>query len=145
MKKFMFSLEKLLTYKNQSLENQLAVLGDLNNQLRQTTHQIKVLLREKDKCSEEFDRKAKQKAAPAVFQIYQNYLDELTEQVRAKEEKRLGILKKIEQQIEIIKTLKQEAKSLETLKEAKLKEHQAEAGKRLELQLEEFVLASKRI
>lgn len=145
MKKFMFSMEKLLTYKNQSLENQLAILGDLNNQLSQTTQQIKVLLSEKDKYCEEFDRRVKQRAVPALFQIYQNYLNEIKEQVRIKEETRLGISKKIEQQIEVIKTLKQEAKSLETLKEAKLKEHKTEAGKLSELQLEEFILSARSI
>ena len=145
MKKFMFSMEKLLTYKNQHMANQLAILGELNHQLHQTNQQIKALIQEMGNYGREFDCKVKQKAAPALFQIYQNYLNALKEQIRLQEEKKLDISKKIEQQVKVIKQLKQETKSLETLKDAKFREYQAVTAKRSELQLEEFVMASRSI
>lgn len=138
MKKFQFSLEKVLTYKDQNLESELANLSELYHQLHQIEEKLIGLQQKYERCVQDYEN-AKRNTTPATCKLYLNYLDLLTNTIKECEQERNEFLIKINYQIELIKKLKVETKSLETIKESRFELYKKEMVKKTERQVEEFV------
>ena len=139
MKKFKFSLEKVLQLKEQLLKNLKNELGALQYQLTLKEKEIEDL---KEKYSDsELSYKIKMKSQVQAYEIqyYKDYLNQILNNIKIKEEEKLLILKKIQaKQDEIIEATK-EISSIEKLKEKRLADYNYQAQKQQDILIEEFV------
>ncbi|NLP29927.1 MAG: hypothetical protein GX363_02210, partial [Clostridiales bacterium] len=106
MKKFQFNLEKLLSFKDQSLDSELMTLAILNNELWETEERLHALEEQKEKCKQDFETKMEGRITPAAFQIHNSYQEFLSQQIKNCIIEISHIKKKIEDQIERVKELK---------------------------------------
>jgi flagellar export protein FliJ len=140
VKKFEFKLDKLLRYKDQLLESELAVLAGLNAEMKRADDRLKALTAKRLANRAELEEKQSSGAIlPAACQIYFRYDNYLRAEITDAKRLIALIAAKIEKQIEVIKELRLETKSLELMKEAKLTSYRKEELKAAEQQMDEFV------
>ncbi|HZK01785.1 MAG TPA: flagellar export protein FliJ [Anaerovoracaceae bacterium] len=139
MKKFQFHMQKLLSYKEQTLDSELMNLAVLNGLLRREIEKLNQLKSEQAKHKEEFELKIRNQITPAAYRMYDSYAQYLVENIRMCEEEIALIEDQIEKQIGRVKELKIETKSLETIKEHRYEEYKKENIKKNERLMDEFV------
>jgi flagellar FliJ protein len=143
MNKFHFSLETVLDYKDQvleSLENEHAMLLA---KVRQQEEVIESLQEQYRDCNEEYRRKKQEGMTVMDAMVYQQGLRALEAEIQ-KENKRLEEYKaETEKKRGEVVEAKIGTSSLEKLKEKKLGDYQKAAQKNEELQIEEFVSATR--
>ncbi|WKY48589.1 flagellar export protein FliJ [Eubacteriaceae bacterium ES3] len=143
MKKFNFKLGKLLTYKDQNLENEMMVLGELNKELDQCE---KNLIDQQNKLiqkKKEYEDALSGSISPMACQVHLHYIDAVKEEIKRLEKVLEQARKKVEKQIEVVKNLKLETRSLEIMKEKRYDEYMQEINKETEKELEDFVSTAK--
>ncbi len=143
MKKFQFPLEKLLTYKNQILENELQLLAELNLEHQLALEKMSVIQRNYEKCKNKLNGKLSAKSTPAECQLYMYYIVDLNEQTKQVQLEIERISMKIVEQVNQVKQLKMEAKTIENLKETRLEDFRKAEAKREEAEMDEYIAASK--
>lgn len=143
MKKFQFHLGKLLSYKDQNLENEMMILGGLNKQLAEEQEKMSALADQKKKCTENYEKEMTVSITPTACQVYLHYMSFLKEQIKIVEQRIEAITTRIDLQIEVVKNLKLETRSLEIVKENRYDEYKKEVVKETEKQMEEFISTSK--
>lgn len=139
MKKFVFTLEKVLNVKNQLHEVKRNELMQLQMQLNNILDAIDENQREFDKYNLDVNQKMQSGTSSADIEAYKNYFNFLNEK-----EKRLQLeQQEAEQRIadkqqEIIE-IKTEISGLEKLKEKQFAEYNKALQKQQELEIEEFL------
>lgn len=141
--KFQFKLEKLLSYKLQILDSEMMNLSVLRKELEENEKILQRLKDNQEQCQREFENKILGKTKPAVLQMYTPYIEDLKQKTKETDQLIEHISNKMLDQIEIIKTVKLETKSLETLKNSRLDEYKKQDLKKVEEQIEEFVITAK--
>ncbi|MBC3797036.1 hypothetical protein [Acetobacterium tundrae] len=139
MKKFQFQLGKLLSYKDQNLENEMMIMGGLTRQLSDEMDKMLDLEDQQEKCRLNYERDMAASITPTACQVYIHYMSFLTDQIKIVEKRIEEITEKIDIQIEVVKNLKLETRSLEIVKENKYDEYKKELIKDSEKEIEEFV------
>jgi len=81
MKKFRFSMEKLLSYKGQMLDSEMMTLAVLNNMLTREQLKLYTYKNELNKCKSELETKMKEQTTPAECQSYVYYEKHLKDQI----------------------------------------------------------------
>lgn len=143
MKKFSFSLDKVLDYKLQIVEHlqgeHAAILAEIKSQ----EEAIVSLQHKYDKCNE--DLKEEQRIGITVNQIftYENYMEVLSFQIKKEKEKLQLLHKKAEIKRQQVVEARKESSSIEKLKEKKLEGYRKEVQKQEEQLIEEFVMNEK--
>jgi len=139
MKKFEFSLKKLMGYKQQVLKKEKNDLANLRKQ-----HQL--LLDEKASITElkmqknlEFVAKMNKGLAPQHIACHKNYIECLNQQVSSYSDKIELMERNIQTQLELIIEITKEIDSLEKLETKQLDEYTKVEQKQHELFIEEFV------
>lgn len=143
MKKFEFNLEKLLTYKDQTLDSELMTLAVLNSHLSEHQEKLYALQKEQEQCRSEFESEILNQTTPASCRLYAFYDEYIKEQIKQTENEIKKVSVQIEKQVALIKKLKIETKSLEILKAVKLDEYKKEGLKTAERQMDEFVSTAR--
>lgn len=143
MKKFQFHLGKLLSYKDQNLENEMMILGGLTRQLSEEMDKQLDLEDQQVKCQKNYERDMADSITPTACQVYLHYMSFLKEQIQIVEKRIDEITERIDVQIEVVKNLKLETRSLEIVKENRYDEYKKEIVKENEKQMEEFITTSK--
>jgi len=143
MKKFQFHLGKLLSYKDQNLENEMMILGGLTRQLSDEMDKQLALEDQLEKSYTNYERDMAASITPTACQAYLHYISFLKEQIKIVEKRIDEITAKIDIQIEVVKNLKLETRSLEIVKENRYDEYKKEIVKENEMQMEEFITTSK--
>ncbi|AFA49214.1 flagellar export protein FliJ [Acetobacterium woodii] len=143
MKKFQFQLGKLLSYKDQNLENEMMILGGLTRQLSDEMDKQLDLEDQQEKCRINYERDMANAITPTACQVYIHYMSFLKEQIKIVEKRIDEITEKIDLQIEVVKGLKLETRSLEIVKENKYDEYKKEMLKETEKEMEEFITTRK--
>jgi flagellar FliJ protein len=143
MKKFQFQLGKLLSYKDQILENEMMILGSLTRQLSEEMDKMLELEDQQEKCRLNYEKDMADSITPTACQVYLHYMSFLGDQIKIVEKKLDEITEQIDVQIEVVKKLKLETRSLEIVKENKYDEYKKEMAKETEKQMEEFITTSK--
>ncbi|MDR3295266.1 MAG: flagellar FliJ family protein [Clostridiales Family XIII bacterium] len=144
MKKFHFKLDKLLSYKDQLLENGLMILATLNAEMQRLNDRLRALAEEVLRSRRSLaEKQAEGELTPTAYQIHFRYEDFLKKEIEETEGAAAKLAVKIEQQIEVIRGLRLETKSLEILKESKLKDYRKEEMKAHEQMIDEFVNTSR--
>ncbi len=139
MKKFVFSLQKVLELKNQLLENMKIELTNLNMECEKIEIFIKNLKIKFTEIEKEYMEKSYKSISAGEMSYYKMLSESILVQIESKENERDLVLRKIgEKRQEIIRT-NTEISSLEKLKEKELEKYNKECLKREELFIEEFV------
>lgn len=139
MKKFSFSLEKVLNYKSQLLDilkNELSVLQHELSEIETSIQQTQALYQEKNK---ELVQKMNEGTIPGEISTYKIYLSNVNEQIKTFiHKKELQELKIAKKQVEIVK-MNVEIGSLEKLKEQQKEAYRIAVQKQEELSINEFI------
>lgn len=139
MKKFAFTLEKVLGFKNQTLDLLKSQLSAIQHELNLIEERIVELGQTFDKVNSELVENMVLGITSADISVYKVYLNNTSAQIRKEEDKKTLTLEKIrKKQQEIIKA-NIEIASLEKLKERQLEEYRKAVQKADEIELNEFI------
>lgn len=139
MKKFNFSLQKVLEIKEQILENLKIELSSLNNELKNIDAAIDNLKHRFRETNEIFVKKSQVSISVGEMTYYKMLMGGILKQVENKEEEKQTVLKKIEDKRQEIISMNKEISSLEKLRDKELEKYSKAAEKREEIFIEEFV------
>ncbi len=139
MKKFKFSLEKILQLKEQILKNLKNDLSFLQMALKEKEAEIQDLWSKYYKTDNEYKEKSSKSIMPYEIAQYKDYMTYITNMIKKKEEEKSVILKKIEAKKQEIINMNIEISTLEKLKDKKLAKYNYKVQKMEEILIEEFV------
>ena len=139
MKKFFFSLDTVLRYKEQILDNLKGEHARILQKIRMCEQEIEALERERMDCAREFGRKRERGMAINDIRTYENYLESLRLKIIQKKNQLERLLEEEEKKREQVVEAKKETSSIDKLKERKRFEYEKEVQKQEELSIEEFV------
>lgn len=139
MKKFKFSLEKILQLKEQILKNLKNDLSFLQLALKEKEAEIQELWAKYYKTDNEYKEKSSNSIMPYEIAQYKDYLTFITNFIKKKEEEKDLIIKKIEAKKQEIINMNIEISTLEKLREKKLAKYNYQLQKVEEILIEEFV------
>ena len=143
MKKFFFSLDTVLSYKQQVLDSLKAEHARILMKVRECEDAFEKLEAEHRRCVLEF-RECRMKGMKiSDIHTYENYLDALGVKIRKKYEELAKLREKEEAKRSEVVEAKKETSSIDKLKEKKFKEYEKAVQKEEEQFIEEFV-ATKR-
>ena len=142
-KKFSFSLQKLLSYKEQLFDIEQTILNDMRAVLHGFEQELLHLQREHIRRSDEFNQKMLDGTTPAEMERYKNYMMMIDLNIQHKE-KQIELQKlAIDKQMDKVRECKIEISTIEKLREKKLEEYRYNENKAEELFIEEFVSNTK--
>lgn len=145
MKKFHFSLEKILQFKNQTLDNLKFDLANLQHLLKIKNDEIENLRIKYMETDSLYNDKIKLAIQPYEIEYYKNFLNKLINDIKKKIEEEKIVIKKIEHKKEEIINMNKEISTLDKLKEKKVDEYNKILLKSEEAFIDEFVNNSNMI
>lgn len=143
MKKFFFSLDTVLSYKQQVLDSLKAEHARILMKVRECEDTIEKLESEHRQCVLEFRECRMNGMKISDIHTYENYLEALGIKIRKKYEELARLKEKEEAKRNEVVEAKKETSSIDKLKEKKFKEYEKAVQKEEEQFIEEFV-ATKR-
>ena len=143
MKKFRFSLETVLDYKNQALDALRAEHGAILAQVRAQEAVVEGLEREYSQVDGEFTQRKLEGLTVLDALNYEQYLRALDREVK-EEYRKLSLLRRQEEQKrgQVVEARKETA-TIEKLKEHKLEDYRKAEQKEEEQRIEEFVSTTR--
>lgn len=139
MKKFVFTLQKVLDYKQQILEvlkNEMAVL---EAKLREMETHIEEIRQESRQTDGELCEKLEDGINPDGVALYKRYLIELNRRAILLEVQKADLLRAVSAKRQEIIGMNSDISGLERLKDKQLAEYLSLSRKEQELMIEEFV------
>ena len=143
MKKFRFSLETVLDYKQQALEALMAEHGAILAQVRDQEAVVAGLEQEHLQVDEEFSRRKLEGLSVLDALNYEQYLRALEREIM-EERRKLELLRRKEEakRNQVVEARKETA-TIEKLKEHKLEDYRKAEQKEEEQRIEEFVSTTR--
>ena len=143
MKKFRFSLETVLEYKQQALEALMAEHGAILAQVRDQEAVVAGLEQEHLQVDEEFSRRKLEGLSILDALNYEQYLRALEREIM-EERRKLELLRRKEEakRNQVVEARKETA-TIEKLKEHKLEDYRKAEQKEEEQRIEEFVSTTR--
>jgi len=145
MKKFDFSLQKVLEIKEQILKNLKIELNNMNQQLKNIDIDIQNLLAKYNETNNEFNEKSSVSMTIGLMSYYKMYMNSILKNVEKKEEDKTILNKKIEAKRHEIVNMNIEISSIEKLKEKEYEKYNQSVAKSEEIFIEEFVSNTRMI
>lgn len=139
MKKFFFSLDTVLNYKEQVLDGLKAEHARILQKVRECERAIEALEQEHLRCAQEFRENRFNGMKISDIHTYENYLEALGIKIRKKYEELEKLKEKEEAKRNEVVEAKKETSSIDKLKEKKFKEYEKAVQKEDEQFIEEFV------
>lgn len=139
MKKFSFSLDTVLNYKEQVLDGLKAEHMKILVRVRKCEDEIDELEKTYHQSAQEFDEKKRQGMGVHDMHIYDNFLQLIQKQIERKLEEFAELKKKEEAQRAKVVEAKKESSSIQKLKEKQAEEYRKQEQKENEQMIEEFV------
>lgn len=139
MKKFFFSLNTVLNYKEQVLDSLRGEHAKILLQIRQCEEDIERLEKQYRDCVADYERDKRRGMSISDMKSYEFYLERLGVQMLQKQERLAGLKKREEEKRNQVIEAKKEAASINKLKEKKQQEYYRQEQKEQELLIEEFV------
>ena len=143
MKKFRFSLETVLDYKNQALDALLAEYGAIMAQVRAQEKVIEDLETEYRQSDEEFTQCKLEGINVLDAMSYEAYLRSLERKLQEEYRKLERLRKREEEKRTQVVEARKETATLEKLKEHKLEDYHKAEQKEEEKRIEEFVSTTR--
>lgn len=142
MKKFKFTLDKLLDYKGQILDKEKNDLAALNVARAEALELKEGLEAELRRNQDEFNKKAAEGISPFDMVLFTNYHNVLRLRIEDTQKEIEGLERKIEQQLIVVTEASKDVKSLEKLEEKQLEDYRFKVQKSEESFIEEYVNAA---
>lgn len=139
MKKFKFSLEKVLGYKKQLLEGLKNEMARLQMECRELEDKIAEIAREFSETNETLKIRLTEGLELRDLEIYKRYFSALNRKTNLLEAQKQEYLLAISAKQEEIVTMNSDISGLEKLRDKQLAEYLAQSRKEQELMIEEFV------
>ncbi len=139
MKRFEFSLKKLLGYKQQILKKEKNDLANLRKQQMLLIDDMNCLAEKKTCKNLEFVAKMNKGLSPQHVALHKNFIQSLNDQIKSYHLKIEQLETSIQKQLEVIIELTKEIDSLEKLEKKQREEYTKIEQKQNELFIEEFV------
>ena len=139
MKKFNFSLQKILEIKEQLLKNLKIELTSLNLECRNIEDHIKKLKVKFKSIDNEYVEKTYKSISTGEMLYYKMLMESILKQIEVKEEEREILLKKMSVKRQEIISMNIEISSLEKLKEKEMEKYNKEFMRKEEIFIDEFV------
>ncbi|MDE7400073.1 MAG: flagellar export protein FliJ [Oscillospiraceae bacterium] len=139
MKKFQFSLQKLMDFRQQELDRQKNILSALQAEKRQIEESRELLVTKVTEQSEQLDRVYRLGSTASDIAMRKRYIVTLQQEIHLREQQAIEKQREIEEQLSVVVEATKEVKTLEKLEEKQLEEYKNAANKENELFIEEFV------
>lgn len=139
MKKFQFTLQKLMDFREQELDRQKNTLSALRGELVKIEEATAELRRKVYSESEELERVCTSGAQAYEISMRKRYIVTLQQEIHLKEQQAIEKQAEIEKQLGIVVEATKDVKTLEKLEEKQLEEYKALETKENEQFIEEFV------
>jgi len=139
VKKFSFSLQKLLSYKEQLFDTELTVLGDMRAALTRMQQELEDLYGEHKTRSLDFREKLARGTTAQDIGLHKMYLRIVENSIEQKLAQIALQQQAIEKQVDKVREAKLEISTMEKLREHKLEEYNYLDNKAAEQFIEEFV------
>ena len=143
MKKFRFSLETVLDYKNQVLDALRAEHGAILAQVRAQEEVVEGLEREHRNVDEEFTQRKLEGLTVLDALNYEQYLRSLEREIQEEQRKLARLRRQEEQKRTQVVEARKETATIEKLKEHKLEDYRKAEQKDEEQRIEEFVSTTR--
>lgn len=139
MKKFAFSLDKVLTYKEQIEHNLRSEYAQIVQKVAREEEKLQVLEQEHAACRMKYEEEKHKGSTIRRLKVYESYLESVLWNIQ-KTEKLIKRLKSEEEaKREEVIAAKTETSSIDRLKDKRKKEYNAAERKAEEIFVEEFV------
>lgn len=139
MKKFVFSLEKVLNLKQQLLDVEINEMALLQEKLEQILGEIRQLNAAFQKYNKELNEEMSIGIGPREVMVYKMYFHEITQKTNGCAKRKKGVEEEIALKKEELIALKTDISGLEKLREKQRAEYEALLHKQQELEVEEYV------
>lgn len=139
MKKFTFSLERVLNYKEQVEQSLRSEHGQAVRKVKEKEAQIEELETGFARYTSDLEEVKAQEVSAARLRAYEGYLGTLIGRIAMEKKNLLVLEKEEERKREQVIEAKKETSSIQKLKEKKQKEYAAQSAKLEEREIEEFV------
>ncbi|WRS26693.1 flagellar export protein FliJ [Oscillospiraceae bacterium MB08-C2-2] len=143
MKRFSFSLQRLLRFKEQLMDAERAILAEMNALLFQYRQELEALRADLAARSEEFNQKVSVGMLPSEIAVHKSFIRLIETAIEQKIRQIEMQTQAIDKQTEKVRGLKIEISSMEKLREKRLEEYNYQATKAEETFIEEYVSTSK--
>ena len=143
MKKFDFSLDKVLDYKNQVTDSRQGEYVEAKKAVDQKEREIEQLKDQYSLCSAELIEKQCEGTDVRTIFSYNNYLSILGHQIQEAERILAVLQRECEIKRQRLLEAKKESMTIVRLKEHKYDEYSREARKESEKEMEEFVMNAR--
>lgn len=139
MKKFQFTLQKLMDFREQELDRQKNALAVLQGDLKRIMDRREELTAMVARYSNELVASGAAGVSVAEMAMRKRYIVTLQQEIHECEQRAFLKQQEIEKQLAVVVDATKDVKTLEKLEEKQLEEYKAAEGKENELFIEEFV------
>lgn len=139
MKRFQFTLQKLMDFRQQELDRQKNTLSALQADLQRMHQEKEELIRRVEQSSEELDVVCRQGAQAYEISVRKRYIVSLQQEIHAHEFSISMKQEEVNKQLGVVVEATKDVRTLEKLEEKQLEEYKTAATKENEQFIEEFV------
>ena len=139
MKKFRFSLQKLMDFREQELDRQKNALSLLQADLKRIDESREDLIKKLSEQEEQLERVYKMGSTAMDISMRKRYIVTLQQEIHIREQQAEEMISEIEKQLSVVVDATKDVKTLEKLEEKQLEEYKHAVGKENEQFIEEFV------
>lgn len=139
MKKFQFTLQKLMDFRQQELDRQKNTLSALQADLQRIYAEKEQLIKQVEEFSAELETVCRQGAQAFEISVRKRYIVTLQQEIHAKDTSAARKQEEINKQLGVVVEATKDVRTLEKLEEKQLEDHKAAANKENEQFIEEFV------
>lgn len=143
MKKFNFSLQKVLEIKEQLLKNLKNELSNMNEQMKNIEVEIRTLTGKYKDTNVEFIEKSSSGITSGEISYYKMFMNTILKSIEKKEADKLLLNKKMEDKRHEIINMNMEISSLEKLRDKEFEKYNHSLTKSEEIFIDEFVSNAK--
>lgn len=139
MKKFQFTLQKLMDFRQQELDRQKNTLSALQAELQRIYQEKEELIRRVEESSQDLEIICRQGAQAFEVSVRKRYIVSLQQEIHAHDASAAMKQQEINKQLGVVVEATKDVRTLEKLEEKQLEDYRAAANKENEQFIEEFV------
>ena len=139
MKKFQFTLQKLMDFRQQELDRQKNTLSALQAELQRIYQEKEELIRRVEESSQDLEIICRQGAQAFEVSVRKRYIVSLQQEIHAHDASAAMKQQEINKQLGVVVEATKDVRTLEKLEEKQLEDYKAAANKENEQFIEEFV------
>ena len=139
MKKFQFTLQKLMDFRQQELDRQKNTLSALQAELQRIYQEKEELIRRVEESSQDLEIICRQGAQAFEVSVRKRYIVSLQQEIHAHDASAAMKQQEINKQLGVVVEATKDVRTLEKLEEKQLEDYRAAATKENEQFIEEFV------